>query len=452
MGHRASCRHRRHRHTTDGDEDVTQPKQPRSSLKVGEEGEDTAAIQRLPPEMLLHIVSFLTLPDLLRLGQTCCYLHEVCDSKAAWRYFCAPLPPATTATSVWPCKRAAILDHTKGLYRLSLGCGGQEEPMASIPSAPCHGYSKLVPAQKHLFLLDYSGTLFFLRDAGHRACPCQALSHGVKDVTLIFALTGQEQCDALEVYNPADAQRIFHLRFPPSIRFRQVAVGDAEAMLTLLLLTEGGQVYSLQLDVDGLAPHPIGLRQPVCAMVAGCGAVTRMGDVFLLARTSGRPTRPVPLSLPLPIKVVACSVGYNHLGLVDDQGRVHMQGRNRYGQLGTGDRLDRTKVTQVPCPPYPCSLWCSLNYSLVLTQDGTLLGCSCGAGGCLPGWSQGSVNFVHLRVTVPRWASGLSASRHPLFLRCGHDIEGPRLYQLPQRRREQRRWHRRWWMRQQSGK
>ncbi|PKU33914.1 hypothetical protein llap_15780 [Limosa lapponica baueri] len=32
---------------------------------------------------------------------------------------------------------------------------------------------------QHLFLLDYSGTLFFLCTPGH---PCQALAHGIKDV------------------------------------------------------------------------------------------------------------------------------------------------------------------------------------------------------------------------------------------------------------------------------
>ncbi|XP_076219997.1 F-box only protein 24-like [Aptenodytes patagonicus] len=51
-----------------------------------------ATIQRLPPEMLLHIISFLTLPDLLRLGRTCRYLHELCDSEAAWHHIYTPLP------------------------------------------------------------------------------------------------------------------------------------------------------------------------------------------------------------------------------------------------------------------------------------------------------------------------------------------------------------------------
>ncbi|XP_072705401.1 Fc receptor-like protein 4 [Ciconia boyciana] len=41
---------------------------------------------------LLHIISLLTLPDLLRLCQTCRYLHEVCDSEANWCHLCTPVP------------------------------------------------------------------------------------------------------------------------------------------------------------------------------------------------------------------------------------------------------------------------------------------------------------------------------------------------------------------------
>ncbi|XP_040977605.1 F-box only protein 24-like [Aquila chrysaetos chrysaetos] len=131
VGHRSS-RRRRCRHPTNGDEDVL-PKRPRSSLKDGEEGKDVATIQHLPPEMLLHIISFLTLPDLLRLGQTCRYLHEACDSEAAWHHLCTPLLSA--AASARPCKRAAILNYTKGLCLQSLGCRQQQAQMASIQVA-----------------------------------------------------------------------------------------------------------------------------------------------------------------------------------------------------------------------------------------------------------------------------------------------------------------------------
>lgn len=36
-----------------------------------------------------------------------------------------------------------------------------------------------------------------------------------------------------------------------------------------------------------------------------------------------------------------------HLGLVDDCGQLYMQGCNRYGQLGTGDKIDRGEPTKV---------------------------------------------------------------------------------------------------------
>lgn len=46
-------------------------------------------------------------------------------------------------------------------------------------------------------------------------------------------------------------------------------------------------------------------------------------------------------------KVVKCSLSQTHLCLVDDCGRLYMQGCNRYGQLGTGDKIDRGEPTKV---------------------------------------------------------------------------------------------------------
>lgn len=47
-----------------------------------------------PPlsQQQLHIISFLMLPNLLRLGQTCHYLHDLCNNEAAWCHLCTPLP------------------------------------------------------------------------------------------------------------------------------------------------------------------------------------------------------------------------------------------------------------------------------------------------------------------------------------------------------------------------
>ncbi|XP_063215426.1 olfactory receptor 14C36-like, partial [Chroicocephalus ridibundus] len=189
---------------------------------------------------LLHIISFLTLPDLLSLDPTCRCLPS------------ALLSPA----------------NAKGPYLQSLGRGWQRALMASILSPPSHGYHKLALAQQHLFLLGYSRTHLLLRDSGRHACSCQALSHGVRDVcrpltppsppaTAMLGgrpllptvtvdprgepphacmLTEQKQSDTLEVFDPADVQHIFCISFPSSIHVRQAVVTSTETPMYFFLL------------------------------------------------------------------------------------------------------------------------------------------------------------------------------------------------------------------------
>ncbi|GAB0177478.1 cAMP-dependent protein kinase inhibitor alpha [Grus japonensis] len=67
---------------------------------------------------------------------------------------------------------------------------------------------------------------------------------------------------------------------------------------------------------------------------------------------------------------------------------------------------------KVPFPPYPHFICCGLNHSLVLTQDGTLLGCGCRTSGHPLECLCGSINFICLRIAVrpgdtrdPTWDS-----------------------------------------------
>ncbi|KAG7259586.1 hypothetical protein CRUP_003967 [Coryphaenoides rupestris] len=112
--------------------------------------------------------------------------------------------------------------------------------------------------------------------------------------------------------------------------------------------------------------------------------------------------RPVPL--PLPTKVVKCSVGPCHLCLVDERGCIFTQGCNRSGQLGTGDRDDRTQLTEMAGSMMPVDVWCGRNYTLVLLKDESghkeLHGCGSGARGRLPGHPKGSNVLVKLNVQV----------------------------------------------------
>ena len=90
----------------------------------------------LPPlsPQLLHVVSFPTLPNLLRLGQTCRCLQEVCDSEAAWCHLCTPLPPA--AASAWPCKRAAIINCESALANGGRGWHFVPQPVMTSLRSP----------------------------------------------------------------------------------------------------------------------------------------------------------------------------------------------------------------------------------------------------------------------------------------------------------------------------
>ena len=46
-------------------------------------------------------------------------------------------------------------------------------------------------------------------------------------------------------------------------------------------MQRGGQVYNLRLHMAHMAPHPIGLHQPIHAMVAICGAVAFLRGMSL---------------------------------------------------------------------------------------------------------------------------------------------------------------------------
>ncbi|KAG7266491.1 hypothetical protein CRUP_017819 [Coryphaenoides rupestris] len=102
--------------------------------------------------------------------------------------------------------------------------------------------------------------------------------------------------------------------------------------------------------------------------------------------------------------VLYISVGSSHICLVDERGDLYTQGDNRYGQLGSGDRVDRGQLTRVAVSMTLCpvDVWCGLHHTLVLlrTESGAqeLHGCGCGAGGRLPGHPKGSDVLVKLDV------------------------------------------------------
>ncbi|PNI92760.1 FBXO24 isoform 7, partial [Pan troglodytes] len=124
------------------------------------------SIQLFPPELVEHIISFLPVRDLVALGQTCRYFHEVCDGEGVWRRICRRLSPRLQdqGSGVRPWKRAAILNYTKCLYFQAFG-GRRRCLSKSVAPLLAHGYRRFLPTKDHVFILDYVGTLFFLKNA-----------------------------------------------------------------------------------------------------------------------------------------------------------------------------------------------------------------------------------------------------------------------------------------------
>lgn len=80
---------------------------------------------------------------------------------------------------------------TKGLY-FQMFSGRRHFVSKTVAPLLSHGYRKFLPTKDHVFILDYNGTLFFLKNAlvsstmGHvqwrRACRYVVLCRSAKDV------------------------------------------------------------------------------------------------------------------------------------------------------------------------------------------------------------------------------------------------------------------------------
>ncbi|XP_028912150.1 F-box only protein 24 isoform X2 [Ornithorhynchus anatinus] len=429
------------------------PSNPEPSTEKKGRG-DPISVQLFPPELVEHIVSFLPVRDIVSLARTCRYFRQICDAERVWRRICQRLAPRLheqRAGGARPWKRAAVLNYTKGLYFQTFG-GRRRGLSKSVAPFLAHGYRRFLPTKDHVFILDYLGTLFFLKNAfvsstlGHfqwkRACRYILLCRGAKDLTsdprsdtvyrkYLYVLVSQAQpaagsgtggprsqpCDCVEVYLQSSGQRVFQMTFHHSMRFKQIVLVGQEAQRALLLLSEEGRVYSLMVNETQLDQ-------------------SRSYTVQLMLRKVSR-------CLP-HLKVVRMSSNQSSILYIMDQGgayfEVHTPGvyRDLFGSLHAFDPLDQemplalalpAKVSSVQCP---VALWCGLNHSLALSQGSDfskeLLGCGCGAGGRLPGWPKGSATFVKLHVKVPPCTRSLCSSRECLYLLSGHDVEHGRAY------------------------
>ncbi|KAI4896973.1 hypothetical protein NFI96_031529, partial [Prochilodus magdalenae] len=345
------------------------------------------------------------------------------------------------------------------------------------------GLRRVEPILDHTLLLDNEGTIFTLftprrNMPWRRSLGYSVLCNNVKDFAVdprsdlrcrkyIYVLGRQELSDSptgrttpvmsdyVEIVQSETLQKIFRITFHPSQNFTQLHLCGPENRRTVLLLSDIGEVYSMCLNEiylsNPLEHIVLTLRTisqelpelPVAQIYTSHNYivyVTADGSVFTEVHSLGTyrqlfgtwagydassPETIYPVMLPY--KVVKCSVGPTHFCLVDDRGRVFMQGNNRYGQLGTGDKIDRDKPTMVvPLSMAAVDVWCGLNHTLALLQsesgDKQVHGCGCGSGGRLPGYWEGSPVFVRLNIHVPCTATSLCSSRECLYLLCCHDI------------------------------
>ncbi|XP_070086865.1 F-box only protein 24 isoform X9 [Equus caballus] len=363
------------------------------------------SVQLFPPELVEHIISFLPVRDVVALGQTCHYFREVCDTEGVWRRICRRLSPRLReqGSGVRPWKRAAILNYTKGLYFQAFG-GRRRCLSKSVAPLLAHGYRRFLPTKDHVFILDYVGTLFFFKNAlvsstlgqiqWKRACRYVVLCRGAKDFASdprcdtvyrkylyvlatreqlgVAGATGSRACDCVEVYLQSSGQRVFKMTFHHSMSFKQIVLVGQETQRALLLLTEEGKIYSLvvnetQLDQPRSYTVQLALRKVshclphlrVACMASNQSStvyITDQGGVYFEVHTPGvyrdlfgtlQAFDPLDQQMPLALSLPA-------------------KGNNRYGQLGTGDKMDRGEPTQVPL--CACSL-CSTRECLYMLSS-----------------------------------------------------------------------------------
>lgn len=119
---------------------------------------------------------------------------------------------------------------TKGLYFQAFG-GRRRCLSKSVAPLLAHGYRRFLPTKDHVFILDYAGTLFFLKNAlvsstlgqiqWKRACRYVVLCRGAKDVSSNRILAG---VNLPSLYpwpsSPASLNRnqeLASLRVPPGV-------------------------------------------------------------------------------------------------------------------------------------------------------------------------------------------------------------------------------------------
>ncbi|XP_053575432.1 F-box only protein 24 [Bombina bombina] len=408
----------------------------------------------LPREMIDHVISYLSVHDVALLGETCRFMQQFCNSPLVWkRIFHRISPYSRVKDKNW--KRAAILNYTKGMHFQSFR--GRKQAVQHIdPPTIANGIKRFLPTKEYGFILDDEDILFLQVNPlafSHYISVCR----NVKDFSIGPGIDGDDQkClyvitsfNCLKIYSMPTCQKVFEMMFGPLIKFKQLVVLGPPSRRILLFVTEAGKVYSLVPDEIEMRQRQPYSGQIIFQQVSQCllnKAVTQIytnqdrviyvtdqGIFYCEVQSSAMDTNlfanfhSLEQITPLPLihsKIVKCSIGYNHLAMVDDFGRILLQGNNKYGQLGLGDRFYREKPTQVPGLRCPVDICCGLHHTLILmqkTDKKELYGC--GVGCRLPGSRKGSSTFIKLNVKVPACTRFIYSTREHLYMISTFDTD-----------------------------
>lgn len=115
--------------------------------------------------------------------------------QGVWKTKCFPAHPSFDSHCSYHLSPETIPSYssdTKGLYFQAFG-GRRRCLSKSVAPMLAHGYRRFLPTKDHVFILDYVGTLFFLKNAlvsstlgqiqWKRACRYVVLCRGAKDVS-----------------------------------------------------------------------------------------------------------------------------------------------------------------------------------------------------------------------------------------------------------------------------
>ncbi|CAJ0957844.1 unnamed protein product [Ranitomeya imitator] len=122
-------------------------------------GERNVTVQDLPPELVQHIISFLSVRDVMLLGETCHFLHQVCNSWRSWRSLYQKIRPCETEAADW--RRQVILHYTKGMFFHHFSSRQRLCGRIVSPISPC-GFQRFLAMVDKLFVLYYTGALYHL--------------------------------------------------------------------------------------------------------------------------------------------------------------------------------------------------------------------------------------------------------------------------------------------------